>query len=136
MTITEAIIGLLLVFYNSKNLNCIGTLSFKDLFTHFHDFRSHIGIVILVTPKHEVERKRRPRFLYEPNFHFRFMVFFTCGVLFLIFRFFKKFLYLFLRKIFLNSFPLTRSSFLFRPYKFFDIVRLCFCFVKIFVTII
>ena len=26
-------------FYNSKNLNCIGALSFfKDLFTHFHDF--------------------------------------------------------------------------------------------------
>ena len=26
--IAEAIIGLLLVFYNSKNLNCIGALSF------------------------------------------------------------------------------------------------------------
>ena len=37
--IAGAIIGLLLVFYNSKNLNCIGALSFfKDLFTHFHDF--------------------------------------------------------------------------------------------------
>ena len=28
--IAEAIIGLLLVFYNSKNLNCIGALSFYD----------------------------------------------------------------------------------------------------------
>ena len=38
--IAGAIIGLLLVFCNSKNLNCIGALSFffKDLFTHFHDF--------------------------------------------------------------------------------------------------
>ena len=35
--IAEATIGLLLVFYNSKNLNCIGALCFffKDLFTHF-----------------------------------------------------------------------------------------------------
>ena len=24
--------------YNSKKLNCIGKLFFKDLFTHFHDF--------------------------------------------------------------------------------------------------
>ena len=37
--IAGAIIGLLLVFYNSKNLNCIGALIFfKDLFTHCHDF--------------------------------------------------------------------------------------------------
>ena len=28
--IAGAIIGLLLVFYNSKNLNCIGALSFYD----------------------------------------------------------------------------------------------------------
>ena len=43
-------------FYNSKNLNCIGVLSY-DLFTNFHDFWSQIGVVILVTPKQEVERK-------------------------------------------------------------------------------
>ena len=30
---------------------------FQDLFTHFHDFSSQIGVVILVTPKQEVERK-------------------------------------------------------------------------------
>ena len=30
---------------------------FKDLFTHFHDFWSQIGVVILVTPKQEMERK-------------------------------------------------------------------------------
>ena len=30
-TIAGAIIGLLLVFYNSKNLNCIGALSFLRL---------------------------------------------------------------------------------------------------------
>ena len=30
---------LLRSYYNSKNLNCIGALSFfYDLFTHFHDF--------------------------------------------------------------------------------------------------
>ena len=46
------------VFYNSKYLNCIGALSFfEDLFTHFHDFWSQFGVVILVTPKQEVERK-------------------------------------------------------------------------------
>ena len=35
-----AVIGDIVVFYNSKNLNCIGALFlfFKDLFTHFHDF--------------------------------------------------------------------------------------------------
>ena len=34
--IAEAIIGLLLFFYNSKNLNCIGVLSFfQDLFKNF-----------------------------------------------------------------------------------------------------
>ena len=45
-------------FYNSKNLNCIGALTFfYDLFTHFHDFLSQFGVVILVTPKQEMERK-------------------------------------------------------------------------------
>ena len=51
------IIGDIVGFHNSKNLNCIGALSFRDLFTHFHDFCSQIGVVILVTPKQEVERK-------------------------------------------------------------------------------
>ena len=49
--------GALGFFYNSKNLNCNGALSFfKDLFTHFH-FWSQIVVVILVTPKQEVEQK-------------------------------------------------------------------------------
>ena len=30
---------------------------FQDLFTHFHDFLNQIGVVILVTPKQEIERK-------------------------------------------------------------------------------
>ena len=56
--ITGTIIGLLLVFYNSKNLNFIGALSFfKDLFTHFHDFLSQFAEVILVKLKQEMERK-------------------------------------------------------------------------------
>ena len=32
--IAQAIIGLLLVFYNSKNLNCIGALSFFKICSH------------------------------------------------------------------------------------------------------
>ena len=45
-------------FYNSKNLNCFGALSFfKDLFIYFREFWSQIGVVILVTPKQEMERK-------------------------------------------------------------------------------
>ena len=37
--IAGAFIGLLLVFYNSRNINFIGVRSyFNDLFTHFHDF--------------------------------------------------------------------------------------------------
>ena len=35
----------------------LGRCLFKDLFTYFHDFWSQIGVVILVTPKQEVERK-------------------------------------------------------------------------------
>ena len=38
--IAGAIIGLLLVLYNSKNLNCIGTLSF------FYDSKRSIGEVL------------------------------------------------------------------------------------------
>ena len=37
--IAGANIGFVLGFYNAKNSNCIGALSFfQDLFTHFHDF--------------------------------------------------------------------------------------------------
>ena len=35
----------------------ISRLWFLDLFPHFHDFWSQIGVVILVTPKQEGERK-------------------------------------------------------------------------------
>ena len=46
------------IFYNSKNLNCIGALSFFKICSHiFYDFWSQIGVVVLVTPKQEVERK-------------------------------------------------------------------------------
>ena len=41
--------GLVLLFF-------IGVLSFK-ISSHIHDFRSQIGVVILVTPKQELERK-------------------------------------------------------------------------------
>ena len=34
-----------------------GAVFLKVLFTHFYDFWSQIGVVILVTPKQEVERK-------------------------------------------------------------------------------
>ena len=34
-----------------------GAVFFKDLFTHFHDSWSQIGVMILVTPKPEVEWK-------------------------------------------------------------------------------
>ena len=40
--IAGAIIGLLLVFYNSKNLNCIGALSF------FYDSKRSIGEVLFL----------------------------------------------------------------------------------------
>ena len=49
----------LLFFKKSKNLNCIGVLSFFEYpFIQFYDFSSQIGDVILVTLKQEVERKR------------------------------------------------------------------------------
>ena len=38
-----------------QDLSCY--VFFQDLFTHFHDFWSQIGVVILVTPKQEMERK-------------------------------------------------------------------------------
>ena len=50
--IAGAIIGLLMVFYNSKNLNCIEALSFFKICSHIF-----IGVVNLVTPKQEVEQK-------------------------------------------------------------------------------
>ena len=39
-----SIIGDIVDFYSSKNLNCIGVLSsFKNLFSHFHDFLKSNG---------------------------------------------------------------------------------------------
>ena len=43
-------------------------LFFKDLFAHFHGFWSQIGVVILVTPKQEVERKNEWREIFCSNF--------------------------------------------------------------------
>ena len=46
---------------NENFLTCTSGLVllcfFKDLFTHFHDFWIQLGVVFLVTPKQEVERK-------------------------------------------------------------------------------
>ena len=51
-------------FYNSKNLNCIGALSFFLRSVHtilsfftLSFFRSQIKVVILVTPKQEMKQK-------------------------------------------------------------------------------
>ena len=49
---------MLLVFYNSKNLNVLGRCLFFKICSYvFIIFEVKIGIVILVTPKQEVERK-------------------------------------------------------------------------------
>ena len=47
--IAGAIIGLLLVFYNSKNLNCIGALS-------FYDSKRSIGEVLFTTRRGVLEK--------------------------------------------------------------------------------
>ena len=52
--IAGAIIGLLLVFYNSKNLNCFGALSFLRLEEEywrslFYDSKRSIGEVLFTT---------------------------------------------------------------------------------------
>ena len=47
--IAGAIIGLLLVFYNSKNLNCIGELSFDDS-------KRSIGDVLFTTRRGVLEK--------------------------------------------------------------------------------
>ena len=47
--IAGAIIGLLLVFYNSKNLNCIGALSF---FLQFKEFELYWGAVFFLRSVH------------------------------------------------------------------------------------
>ena len=45
------------MFTSSRFRNFSGYVFFYDLFTYFHDFWSQIGVVILVTPKQEMERK-------------------------------------------------------------------------------
>ena len=53
-----AIIGdIVFFFYNSKNLNCNGTLYFLRSVHTFSSVGSQIGVVILVTSKQEMERK-------------------------------------------------------------------------------
>ena len=120
-------------------------LFLKDLFTHFHDFWSQIGVVILVTPKQEVERKSewfcgvkffRSKFKVEWEngvwTTIRFLAsgyLFTCGKQF---HFdFYCFFQFFGSDFFLNGFPNPfivryRSSFLFSQWKFFELyVRTC-----------
>ena len=49
------------IFNADDNTSCFwnssGYVFSKDLFTRFQDFLSQIGVVILVTPKQEMERK-------------------------------------------------------------------------------
>ena len=135
--------GALGFFYNSKNLNCIGALSFfKDLFTHFNDFWSQIEVVILVTSKQEIKRKSKwfcgVQF-YHSNFKVewengvcakvRFLAsgfLFICGyftLVFTVFRFFEQ-------DFFLNGFPNpfivhSRPSFLLESNLHFSLVVFC-----------
>ena len=55
-----------LLFFTIQRIWIILGRFFKDLFTHFHDFWSQIGVVILVTPKQEEERKSE--WFYGVNF--------------------------------------------------------------------
>ena len=106
------------IFYNSKNLNCIGALSFFLRSVHtFSWFWSQIGVVILVTPKQEMERKSEwfcGVNFFRSNFKvewengvwtkIRFLdsgFLFTCGNFTLIFTVFS----IFWIGFFLNSFP-------------------------------
>ena len=149
--IAGAIIGLLLVFYNSKSLNCIGALYFFKICSHilfimillwfllcFQFFGSDFFPNGFLNP---FNLYSRPSFWFEPNFHFSLVVFFTCGILKLIFCFFN-----FLSDFSEMDFPihsvLFRSSFLFSQWKFIELyVRTCpamffYSVVKIFVTTI
>ena len=109
------------------------------LFTHFHDFWSQIGVVILVMPKQEVERKSE-WFCGVKFFHSKFKVewengvwtkirflasgfLFRCGNFALIFSVFS----IFWIGFFPNPFTvLSRSSFPFSQWKFFELcVRTC-----------
>ena len=56
--IAGVIIALLFAFTIQRIWIVLGRcIFFKDLFTHFHDLWSQIGVVILVTPKQKMERK-------------------------------------------------------------------------------
>ena len=113
------------------------------LFTHFHDFSSQIGVVILVTPKQEVEWKNE-WFYGVKFFRSKFKVewengvwtkigflasgfLFTCGNFTWIFTVFFDF---FGSVFFLNRFPnpfivRSRSSVLFSQMKILGVVRQC-----------
>ena len=98
---------------------------FYDLFTHFHDFLSQIGVVILVTPKQEEEKKSKwfcgvklfsSNFNVESQTGFRTKIRFLAGGFFFVhmrhfdmdFGFFFTFSDLFFKKWFLR---LTHSPF-------------------------
>ena len=112
-----------------------GAVLFLDLYSHFRDFWSQIGVVILVTPKQEVERKSQwfcgVKFYYS-NFKvewengvwtkIRFLAsdfLFTCSNFTLIFTVFS----IFWIGFFLNGFP---NSFIVHSRPFFVWTKLPF----------
>ena len=131
--------GSLCFFYNSKNLIVLGRC-LKDLFTHFHDFWSQIGALILVTPKQKVERKSE-WFCGVKFFRCNFKVewengastkfcFLACGFLFTCVNFTFSVFSIFLIGFFLNGFPNPfiihfSPNFLFEPNFACSIVVFC-----------
>ena len=89
-------------FFKARQIRRSLFLRFKEfellercLFPYFHDFWSQIGVVILVTPKQEVERKSkwfcgvkffRFNFKVESEFAFSLVFMFTCRISSLIFN--------------------------------------------------
>ena len=142
--IAGSIIGLLLVFYNSKNLNCIGALSFflrsVHIFSWFlkSNWSSDFGHA--ETGNWAKKRVVLRREIFRSNFKvewdygvwtkIRFIgsgFLFTCGNFTLIFTVFSIFWIGFFLNGFSNPFIVrSRSSFLFSQWKFFELhVRTC-----------
>ena len=115
---------------SSRFRNSSGYVFFNDLFTHFHDFWSHFWVVILVTPKHELERKREwccgVKF-FRSNFQIEWEQCLDKNSLWAISLWFFLFFYILHRIFFLNEFPNPfkahgRRSFLSEPNFWFDLV--------------
>ena len=95
------IIGLLLVFLQFKEFEFYwAAVLIKDLFTHFRDFRSQTGVVIMVTPKHKEEKSEwfcseklfnssfKEKRVFEQKFAFSRVVFCSHAAISLWFYFF------------------------------------------------